>query len=235
MLVMARNEAEILGKLEHPSTIKLLHDQEYHSKFNSKYAAYFVMQFEECQGDLWDFLVSRQLKSPKEMENFFHQVGSGLAHVHSLHIAHHDMKPENIMLGPHDDDTPASELTYKIIDFGLARQYPGHKSLGQTTDRVGAGSKPYMTMDKIMGNEYNPFLADVFAFGLTFLQCAVGVHQDNINRRLRPREQLQAYDEAELLDFLDPELRAKMGRMLDEDEDLRFFMQELLVDCATLF
>ena len=73
-------------------------------------------------GELFDFISEKERLSEEEASNFIQQILLGLKHMHSKHIAHLDLKPENIMLKSPDSHH------LKLIDFGLSRKIkPGEE------------------------------------------------------------------------------------------------------------
>ncbi|KAJ7307189.1 hypothetical protein JRQ81_009178 [Phrynocephalus forsythii] len=69
-------------------------------------------------GELFDFIAEKEMLTEAEAIGFLKQLLSGVAYMHACHIAHFDLKPENIMLSQRDVPNPA----VKIIDFGLAQK-----------------------------------------------------------------------------------------------------------------
>ncbi|KAJ6652447.1 hypothetical protein lerEdw1_011565 [Lerista edwardsae] len=69
-------------------------------------------------GELFDFIAEKELLTEAEAIEFLQQILQGVAYMHSRHIAHFDLKPENIMLSQRDVPHPR----IKIIDFGLAQK-----------------------------------------------------------------------------------------------------------------
>ncbi|KAK7812016.1 hypothetical protein U0070_018576 [Myodes glareolus] len=70
------------------------------------------------RGELFDFLAEKESLTEEEATEFLKQILSGVYYLHSLQIAHFDLKPENIMLL--DRNVPKPRI--KIIDFGLAHK-----------------------------------------------------------------------------------------------------------------
>uniref|UniRef100_A0A2K6M5A7 Death-associated protein kinase 1 n=1 Tax=Rhinopithecus bieti TaxID=61621 RepID=A0A2K6M5A7_RHIBE len=69
-------------------------------------------------GELFDFLAEKESLTEEEATEFLKQILNGVYYLHSLQIAHFDLKPENIMLL--DRNVPKPRI--KIIDFGLAHK-----------------------------------------------------------------------------------------------------------------
>ena len=85
----------------------------------------------------------------------------GLAYLHSKHTVHRDIKPANILLSTRGDA--------KVSDFGISAFVDNtlaqcHTFLGTVT---------YMSPERIDGQPYS-FPADIWALGLTLLECAMG-------------------------------------------------------------
>ncbi|XP_026876708.1 death-associated protein kinase 3 isoform X2 [Electrophorus electricus] len=69
-------------------------------------------------GELFDFLAEKESLTEEEATQFLKQILDGVHYLHSKHIAHFDLKPENIMLL--DKNVPNPRI--KLIDFGIAHQ-----------------------------------------------------------------------------------------------------------------
>ena len=87
----------------------------------------------------------------------------GLSYLHSKHTVHRDIKPANILLSTRGDA--------KVSDFGISAFVDNtlaqcHTFLGTVT---------YMSPERIDGQPYS-FPADIWALGLTLLECATGTY-----------------------------------------------------------
>ncbi|XP_073178838.1 death-associated protein kinase 2-like isoform X4 [Lepidochelys kempii] len=69
-------------------------------------------------GELFDFIAEKEMLMEAEAIEFLQQILQAVAYMHGRHIAHFDLKPENIMLL--EKDVPNPKI--KIIDFGLAQK-----------------------------------------------------------------------------------------------------------------
>ncbi|XP_074794810.1 death-associated protein kinase 2-like isoform X4 [Natator depressus] len=69
-------------------------------------------------GELFDFIAEKEMLMEAEAIEFLQQILEAVAYMHGRHIAHFDLKPENIMLL--EKDVPHPKI--KIIDFGLAQK-----------------------------------------------------------------------------------------------------------------
>jgi len=102
---------------------------------------------------------------------YFQGMHAGVRHLHSVGIAHRDLKLENVLLGGPQNETP------KICDFGLAHVYnrradgaPGfdNPSLSQW-----CGSRSYCPPEIMARLPYDGFRADLWSLGVAlFAMCS---------------------------------------------------------------
>ncbi|XP_039368926.1 death-associated protein kinase 2-like isoform X1 [Mauremys reevesii] len=104
-------EVSILQQLEHPNILRL------HDLFASKAEMVLILELIRG-GELFDFIAEKETLTEAEAIEFLQQILQGVAYMHGRHIAHFDLKPENIMLL--EKDVPNPKI--KIIDFGLAQK-----------------------------------------------------------------------------------------------------------------
>lgn len=246
MAEAACNEVNILRRLSsHDNIVQLIQSKGYKSPLNPHHAAYYVLQFEMCSTSLRNFLFERSAKrvltaSRTELVSFMSQIGSALAFMHSARIVHNDIKPDNVMIANNRLAEP-SQFVLKVIDFGLAHQYPAHVSLEDTKADKFCGTDKYMCPGKVVcdaniqfkrklsASTYNPYLADVYAFGLTSVECAVGFRKPSgVLHPARPSALMLAYDEQGYLNFVPEHVKAIMHRMVDDEETNRPHVHEIV-------
>ena len=103
-----------------------------------------------------------------ELLRFGEQVLEALVNAEEAHIVHRDVKPDNIMIDSNGD--------YWLLDFGISRHLrmtpitPATHPFGKFTP----GYAPPEQFRNIQ-NEIDA-RADLFAFGVTFYECATGRH-----------------------------------------------------------
>ncbi|VDB83254.1 unnamed protein product [Peniophora sp. CBMAI 1063] len=95
------------------------------------------------------------------------QILDALIHCHEQGVAHRDVKPENILL-------PIDHQRIVLADFGLASVD------AQTCSSFGAGSKPFQSPECVAPEQdgvhgYDPYPADVWAFGIVFCFILTGI------------------------------------------------------------
>ncbi|XP_077457150.1 death-associated protein kinase 1 [Stigmatopora argus] len=104
-------EVNILKEIQHPNIITL------HEVFENKVDVILILEL-VAGGELFDFLAEKESLSEEEATQFLKQILDGVFYLHAKHIAHFDLKPENIMLLSRS--TPYPRI--KLIDFGLAHK-----------------------------------------------------------------------------------------------------------------
>jgi serine/threonine protein kinase len=103
----------------------------------------------------------------QEVLNFISKMLEGHIHLQNLHIAHRDVKPENILI------CNTEELDYKICDVGVST-VTGEAS--NTKTRTLMGTLGFLSPELFstyraskMHAQYNPYKSDVFSLGLCIL------------------------------------------------------------------
>lgn len=105
----ALTEVEILRACDHPCIVKVW------DVFQSKNSLTIVLEL-IGGGELFEKLANEDTVSEGQAASYTKQVLDAMAHLHSLKIAHLDLKPENLMLSAKNSDI------IKVVDFGLAKR-----------------------------------------------------------------------------------------------------------------
>ncbi|OEH76491.1 CAM CDPK domain-containing protein [Cyclospora cayetanensis] len=145
-------EIEVLKSLDHPNIIKIF------EVFDDYHNVYIVM--ETCEGgELLQRLIDAQNRgsalTEKSVSEIMRQLMNALAYFHSKHVAHKDLKPENVLF---QDSSPDSPI--KVIDFGLAELF-------EKTDahsKNAAGTALYMAPEVFM--RYLSLKCDIWSAGV---------------------------------------------------------------------
>jgi serine/threonine-protein kinase len=111
---------------------------------------------------LRDLLHERTRLRPREALDITEGVLSGLAAAHAAGIAHRDVKPENVLLGP------AQSL--KVADFGLARLL---SDATHTKSGLLIGTAAYLAPEQVAGGRAD-FRTDVYATGIMLFEMLTG-------------------------------------------------------------
>ena len=93
------------------------------------------------------------------------QIAQAIFYLHKMRIAHRDIKAENILINQNNE--------IKIIDLGLS-------IMGEQSQIKIAGTPYYMPPQLLIKKQYDPFKADIWAFGILLYWLALGYFpQDN--------------------------------------------------------
>lgn len=120
--------------------------------------------------------LSRTLRSAGEIKNFMCQMTSALKYVHRRHIAHGDIKPENILcLNINSDDT----LEIRLADFGTSRLVKHDEGSALSSSPMSplrgvvTGTPYFKSPELFAGNSPTP-ASDMWAFGITLYALLYG-------------------------------------------------------------
>ncbi|KAK2070647.1 hypothetical protein P8C59_005124 [Phyllachora maydis] len=118
----ALQEAEMLGRLDHPNIVSC------QRAFKTHIGVYIFLEL-ASGGDLFSLILRRKWFTESEICVIIHQVMIAVQYIHSQGIVHRDIKPENILFAV----TPRIGHRIVLTDFGSA----GMVALGRLTSRVG--------------------------------------------------------------------------------------------------
>ena len=148
-------EISTLQKLSHQNIIK------YYDSFQEKYSFYIILEY--CSnGTLYNVIRTRHLPYTSVYKCAY-QLLSALEFMHERHIAHLDIKPDNILVDEH--------WRLIITDFGLAKEVMPGERLHQYS-----GSFSYMAPEILDRKQFDPFKADIWSFGVTLYHLVIGSH-----------------------------------------------------------
>ncbi|KAI0780805.1 hypothetical protein BD413DRAFT_489173 [Trametes elegans] len=137
--------------LKHPNIIETVDIVTDHGHF------YEVMEY--APYDLFSVVMSGNMTRP-EIYCVFRQICDGVEYLHSLGLAHRDLKLDNCVM--------TKDNVVKLIDFGTATvfHYPGKK----TTMATGiVGSDPYLAPEVLSQDSYDPRKTDVWSVAIIFM------------------------------------------------------------------
>ncbi|XP_035267465.1 protein kinase D4 [Anguilla anguilla] len=157
-----RNEVAILQNLSHPGVVLL------EGMFETPGHVFVVM--EKLHGDMLEMIMSNENgRLPERNTRFLvTQILEALRYLHLKHIAHCDLKPENVLLASPD---PFPQV--KLCDFGFARII-GEKSFRRSV----VGTPAYLAPEVISSHGYNRSL-DMWAVGVVLYVSLSGTFPFN--------------------------------------------------------
>jgi serine/threonine protein kinase len=138
------NETVLVRLLSHPHICEIV------EVFESAAQIFQVMKWYD-EGDLLSYISARK-PAPLALLAIFDEVLSAVDYLHSLHIAHLDLKPENVLV----TDSGHARLTdFSFATFSFA---PARSCL--------LGSIGYFGPELLTGAHFDPEKADVFSLGI---------------------------------------------------------------------
>lgn len=208
-LPRVKTEIEAMKHLCHQHICKLFQVIETEHKF--------YMMLEYCpEGELFDYIVSKDRLEEDEARIFFRQIVSAVAYIHSQGFAHRDLKPENLLL---DEDQ-----NMKLIDFGLCAKPQGGMENHLYTC---CGSPAYAAPELISGKEYLGSQADLWSMGILLyaLLCGYLPFDDEKIPQLYKKIQNGKYENPP---WLTEESKTLISRMLQVDPQKRVTIKQLM-------
>lgn len=128
----------------------------------------FYLVQEWVEGDTLTAKVQKQgLFSEGAVQELFMNLLPVLDYVHSKHIVHRDIKPDNIIVR-HRDSKPV------LIDFGAVRESMGTvvNSQGNPTSSIVIGTPGYMPSEQAAGRPV--YSSDLYSLGMTVIYLLTG-------------------------------------------------------------
>jgi len=168
-------EKRVISSLKHPHLVSFIsHQKDKDDNQNSL----LLMEFAPY-GDFFDLIMSRELTNECFIRTYFTQLVEGIEYLHSMGIAHLDLKLDNLLLG--------RNYLLKITDFDLAH------SIRETTKPLSRGTSGYRAPEVWNEDFQDVFAADVYSLGVILFICVVGEFPF-VERELNGAKDLGDYD-----------------------------------------
>ena len=160
-------EASVAAKLTHPNTVTIFD----YGK-DEELGLYLAMELLEGR------TLARAIRDegPFPAERAVHitrQIARSLREAHAMAVVHRDVKPANVYLVTHADETDF----VKVLDFGLVKdtteQEEGEADGGLTQAGTFMGSPKYMSPEQIRGEKVDG-RTDVYSLGIVLYEMLAG-------------------------------------------------------------
>ena len=163
-----RREARAAAQLHH-SNVVTIHD--YGEARGPGGFAYIVMELVRGES-LRDILRHEGRLAPARAVSLMRDVCAGVGAAHRRGIVHRDIKPDNIIVTPADEDRPAESV--KVVDFGIAK-LRDLAAEGSTLTEAGmmVGTLFYMSPEQCKGEPLDS-RADVYSLGAMLHEMLAG-------------------------------------------------------------
>lgn len=162
-------------------------------------------------------LLKEKKLSEEELKTIITNIARAIQYLQNNRIAHRDIKLENILVDK-------KSLKIKIIDFGFATEM--HNIYVKSSI---IGTMSYLSPEMFVEKEYDPFKADIWAFGILFYYFCTGyfpfrsVDNQALQNKIVKGELLFPKD-------INPGCQYLITKMLAYDEEERIGITEILED-----
>src|SRR3989440_5234383 len=162
-----RREARAAAQLHHPNVVTI-HD--YGEARGRDAFAYIVMEL--VRGDSLRDLLRREgkLESGRAVA-LMRDVCAGVGAAHRRGIVHRDIKPDNIIVVPADEDSASERV--KVVDFGIAKLRDMAHDATLTEEGAMVGTPFYMSPEQCKGEPLDA-RADVYSLGALLYEMLAG-------------------------------------------------------------
>lgn len=120
-----------------------------------------------AHGDLLDRIRYRGRLSAGRSRQFFSQIAGAVRYLHSLGVAHRDIKCENVLIHRRD--------SVKLTDFGFARRMEFEQNNVLVLSDTYCGSAAYAAPEVLKGIAYDPRAYDMWSLGCVLYIMVTGL------------------------------------------------------------
>ncbi|KAI9311871.1 kinase-like domain-containing protein [Dichotomocladium elegans] len=204
------------SSLHHPNVIETL------DLIQEGRCFYEIMEY--APNDLFNIVMSGSM-TREEIFCSWRQMLEGVRYLHSIGIAHRDLKLDNMMIDEHG--------IIKLIDFGcsVVFKYPFETKIRRS--KGVCGSDPYIAPEQYSRDQpdYSPAAADVWSCAIVFI-CMISRRFPWKVPQLEDRtfKQFATDGPERLMKLLPRESHAVISHMLDLNPDKRCSVDEALAD-----
>ncbi|XP_054160102.1 testis-specific serine/threonine-protein kinase 4-like [Oppia nitens] len=212
---LPREMAALIG-VKHENTCEL------YDIIKANHRLYIFMEF--CGGgDISGYVQKNGALSEEKTCFWFTQTAQALSFMHqNLHMAHRDIKIDNILL--------TENQMAKLTDFGFAKICWDEKKDKMELSKTYCGTEPYECPQIVARVPYNAFAADVWAMGVVLfcmLQNKFPFHWNDKKKFIKEQKD-KKYIEERLGTKLSQDCRDLHIQCWTEDEGKRITSQDLL-------
>lgn len=194
-------ELRILRQIDHPNIVTV------HYIWDLSDVVYIYMDL--AIGVLLELIRDEGAQPEPRAKWYFRQLLSALEYLHSVEIAHRDLKCENILLFPNN--------ILKLSDFGFARKCcndDGNRILSETF----CGSAAYAAPEVLSSTPYNPKMYDIWSLGcVLFIMLTATMPFNDTNMRKMMQAQNERNFSFPSRVLLSEDSKSLVRRMLEPD------------------
>lgn len=200
-------EIDIMKKVKHPFIAQ------YFETIETDDYIYIVQEFAK-NGTLLDVINQKGPFSEQEAARIFAQLALAIQYLHKeLHIAHRDIKAENILFDGFNN--------IRLIDFGLS-----HFDADQEIMKTQCGSPTYAAPEVIIGIEYT-YSCDIWSLGVVLFAMICG-YLPFVDENMQRLMQKIIYKEVEFPPYISNEAQNLISLLLAKKYKTRITIDEVL-------
>ena len=223
-LVKHKNELELVFSVRHENILKLLGIKfKYLDETTGLIYVLMELAYTDWNKEIKRRILAKKYYSENELIDILKQIIKGFLFLEKKHIAHRDIKPQNILLFPNNK--------YKIADFGEAKNTQNKAQ--QSTLR---GSELYMSPLLYKGYKYNqrkvvhnPFKSDVFSLGycLLYAICLNLTVLESVRELITLQSVINIINKYNVNNRYSEEFMKLIYGMIEPNEEIRFDFEDL--------
>lgn len=184
-----------------------------------KTESHLWMAMEYCCGnELYYYIYEKRKLNYHVCQRLFYQIADAMRYVHSLNLAHRDLKLENILM------SDKKRTIVKLTDFGFVREFNPYKRLLLSTM---CGTPAYMAPEVLKNEKYSGFAVDVWSMGVILYAMVYGQLPFDCDNDLTTKVKI-VNEEPMYKDTIPPEVNDIIKKMLSKNPALRPSITEIL-------
>lgn len=215
------------GLLDDPNIVREIY---YHQQLKNKNIVklyeviktelHIWMALEYCEGgELFYYIYENRRLDIEVCRNLFYQIATGIKYVHSLNLAHRDLKLENILLAD------KRKLIVKLTDFGFVREFNPYKRLLLSTV---CGTTAYMAPEMLKTEKYSGLAVDIWSMGVILYAMVYGELPFDDDDEMQIKLKIVNDDPIVRTENVDPCVVELIRKMLNKDPAARPSISEIL-------
>lgn len=207
-------EINVLMNCRHPYIIYV------HSIYQRRDRYFVFMRYAE-RGDLYEFLLVHGALSEQLALLWARQIALAIEYLHTLEIAHRDIKCENILI--------TENYNTKLADFGFVTSAVDNNT--EILSETFCGSVSYVAPEVIKGYPYYPKIADMWSFGVviyTMLNKANPFDSTNLPTLYRDQMQRKWNFRSRVESELSSNVKELVKDLMEPEPSVRLTITEVL-------
>ncbi|HEX8494430.1 MAG TPA: SUMF1/EgtB/PvdO family nonheme iron enzyme [Pyrinomonadaceae bacterium] len=164
-----RREARAAARLRHPNVVVIY---DYGEARGDDAPAFIVMELLRGES-LRDVLKRERRLEPQRAVTLMRAICAGIGTAHRNDIVHRDIKPDNVIVLPPDEEEGRERETVKVVDFGIAKLRDPAGGGTLTQKGFQPGTIYYMSPEQCRGDDLDA-RSDVYSLGALCYEMLAG-------------------------------------------------------------